>query len=88
MKALSLTIALALAAGAAMAQSVVGITAAAPPALRSIYTSLVKQARDVRKIIVAFNRHPHRNGILNRKSTTSEGVYLTKGQYPHMKAFR
>lgn len=64
------------------------IAAAAPPALRSIYTSLVKQARDVRKVIVAFNRHPHRNGILNRKSTTSEDVYLTKGQYPHMKAFR
>ncbi len=64
------------------------IAAAAPTPLQPIYSSLVNQARDVRKIIAAFGRHPHRNEILNRKSTAAEDVYLAKGQFPHMRAFR
>lgn len=64
------------------------IAAAAPIPLRPIYSSLVNQARDVRKIIATFGRHPHRNRILNRKSTAAEEAYITKGQFPHMKAFR
>ena len=64
------------------------IAAAAPPPLRPIYSSLVDQARDVRKIIAAFGRHPHRNAILNRRSTAAEEAYIAKGQFPHQKAFR
>ncbi len=64
------------------------IAAAAPIALRAIYSSLVDQAREVRKVIAAFGRHPHRNEILNRRSTAAEKEYLNKGQFPHMSAFR
>lgn len=64
------------------------IAAAAPIRLRPIYSSLVNQARDVRKIIATFGRHPHRNRILNRKSTAAEEAYIAKGRFPHMKAFR
>jgi uncharacterized protein (DUF924 family) len=45
------------------------IAASVPASLQPIYASLVTQVRDVRKIIAAFGRHPHRNGILNWKST-------------------
>ncbi|TYB81118.1 DUF924 family protein [Maritimibacter fusiformis] len=64
------------------------IAASAPTALRAIYSSLADQARDVRKVIAAFGRHPHRNEILNRKSTAAEQAYITEGQFPHKKAFR
>jgi uncharacterized protein (DUF924 family) len=64
------------------------IAAAAPIPLRPIYSSLVNQACDVRKIIATFGRHPHRNRILNRKSTAAEEAYIAKGRFPHMKAFR
>ena len=64
------------------------IAATAPTPLKPIYSGLVSQAGDVRKIIAAFGRHPHRNGVLNRKSTAEEEAYLAKGQFPHMKAFR
>lgn len=64
------------------------IAAAAPPHLRPIYSSLADQARDVRKVIAAFGRHPHRNGILNRNSTAAEEAYIARGQFPHMRAFR
>ncbi len=64
------------------------IAAAAPIPLRPIYSSLVSQAREVRKIIALFGRHPHRNEILNRRSTAVEEAYIAKGQFPHMKAFR
>lgn len=64
------------------------IAAAAPIPLRPIYSSLGNQAHDVRKIIAAFGRHPHRNGILNRRSTAAEKAYIAKGRFPHMRAFR
>lgn len=64
------------------------IAATAPIHLRPIYYSLADQARDVRKVIAAFGRHPHRNEILNRKSTAAEDAYIAKGEFPHMKAFR
>lgn len=64
------------------------IAAGAPIPLRSIYVSLADQARDVRQIIAAFGRHPHRNGILNRKSSAAEEAYIAKGRFPHMRAFR
>lgn len=64
------------------------IEATAPVPLRPIYANLVSQARDVRQVIAAFGRHPHRNSVLNRKSTEEEETYLAKGRFPHMKAFR
>ncbi len=64
------------------------IAASAPTALRAIYSSLADQARDVRKVIAAFGRHPHRNEILARTSTDAERAYITEGQFPHKKAFR
>lgn len=64
------------------------IAAAAPSRLQPIYSSLADQARDVRKVIAAFGRHPHRNEILNRKSTAPEETYIAKGHFPHERAFR
>lgn len=64
------------------------VAATAPISLRPIYSSLVNQARDVRKIIEAFGRHPHRNEILNRRSTAAEQAYIAKGEFPHLSAFR
>lgn len=64
------------------------IAAAAPQMLRPIYLSLVEQARDVRKVIAAFGRHPHRNAVLDRKSTAAEDAYLAKGEFPHLRAFQ
>lgn len=64
------------------------VAAAARLSLRPIYSALVNQARDVRKIIFAFGRHPHRNKILRRKSTAAEEAYIGKGEFPHMSAFR
>lgn len=59
-----------------------------PAPLRPIYRSLVRQARDVRQVITAFGRHPHRNRTLGRKSTDAEEVYIRKGDFPHERAFR
>ena len=64
------------------------IAASAPLPLRPIYSSLVDQAREVRKIIAAFGRHPHRNGLLGRQSTSAEQAYIAKGRFPHLRAFR
>lgn len=64
------------------------IAAEAPISLQPIYASLVEQARDVRKIIAAFGRHPHRNVVLGRTSTAEEGAYIAKGEFPHLKVFR
>jgi len=60
----------------------------APAHLQPTYRSLVKQAGDVRKIIAAFGRHPHRNQVLGRQSTPAEEAYIAKGNFPHMRAFR
>jgi len=64
------------------------IVAEAPAHLRPIYRSLVKQAHDVRKVIAAFGRHPHRNQVLGRRSTPAEETYIEKGEFPHLKAFQ
>lgn len=64
------------------------IAAEAPAPLRPIYESLVTQARDVRKVIAAFGRHPHRNQVLGRRSTPEEEAYIAEGRFPHLKAFR
>lgn len=59
----------------------------APAHLRPIYQSLVKQAGDVRQVIAAFGRHPHRNQVLGRVSTPAEEAYLSEGRFPHLRAF-
>jgi len=59
----------------------------APPHLQPIYRSLVKQADDVKQVIAAFGRHPHRNHILGRRSTSAELTYLDEGDFPHERAF-
>lgn len=64
------------------------IAAGAPIPLRPIYISLIKQARNVREVVVAFGRHPHRNSVLRRTSTAAEEAYLAKGAFPHKNAFQ
>ncbi len=64
------------------------IASAAPEHLQPIYRSLVQQAEDVRQVIAAFGRHPHRNQILGRQSTPAETEYLQKGDFPHLRAFQ
>ncbi|PWL16409.1 DUF924 domain-containing protein [Falsochrobactrum shanghaiense] len=64
------------------------IAAEAPASLQPIYQSLVKQAGDVRKVIAAFGRHPHRNQVLGRESTQAEEAYIARGDFPHDRAFQ
>ena len=63
------------------------IAAQAPAELRPIYLSLMTQAHDVRKVIAAFGRHPHRNQALGRQSTPAEEAYIAEGRFPHLRAF-
>ncbi|MBB1498124.1 DUF924 family protein [Paracoccus sp. MC1862] len=63
------------------------IAAQAPADLQPIYLSLVTQAHDVRKVIAAFGRHPHRNQTLGRQSTPAEEAYIAEGRFPHLRAF-
>lgn len=64
------------------------VVAQAPVNLAPIYQSLVKQAQDVRKVIAAFGRHPHRNQLLGRVSTPEEEIYIGKGQFPHLRVLQ
>lgn len=64
------------------------IATEAPAHLQPIYSQLVQQARDVRRVIEAFGRHPHRNRILGRQSSSAEDAYIEQGEFPHLRAFR
>lgn len=64
------------------------IAAQAPVQLVPLYQSLVKQAHDVQEVIANFGRHPHRNQILGRPSTSGEEAYIAKMQFPHLRAFQ
>ena len=64
-----------------------GIAAEVPQHLQPIYRSLVKQARDVREVVAAFGRHPHRNRVLHRPSTEAEEAYIAAENFPHLRAF-
>lgn len=64
------------------------IATQAPANLAPIYHSLIKQAHDVRKIVTAFGRHPHRNHLLDRLSTPDEEAYIANQQFPHLRAFQ
>lgn len=63
------------------------VAAEAPTQLQPIYRSLVKQADDVKQVIAAFGRHPHRNRVLGRRSPPAEEAYISEGQFPHLRAF-
>jgi len=64
------------------------IAAEASASLQPIYQSLVDQAGDVRKVIAAFDRHPHRNKVLGRESTPAEEAYIAGRDFPHERAFQ
>ncbi|MEJ6784944.1 DUF924 family protein [Aminobacter sp. Piv2-1] len=64
------------------------IAAQAPASLQPIYQSLVNHAGDVRKVIAAFGRHPHRNQVLGREPTPAEEAYIAGGDFPHERAFQ
>ena len=64
------------------------ITEQTPPHLAPIYQSFIKQAHDVRQVITAFGRHPHRNQILERPSTPDEEAYLATKQFPHLRVLQ
>jgi uncharacterized protein (DUF924 family) len=63
------------------------LLAEAPVQLLPVYESLLKQAQDVREVIAAFGRHPHRNAILGRSSTPAEAAYIAEGRFPHARLF-
>lgn len=64
------------------------IAAEASASLQPIYQSLVDQAGDVRKVIAAFGRHPHRNKVLGRESAPAEEAYIAGRDFPHERAFQ
>ena len=57
----------------------------APPHLRAMAEFGVSQARAARDVIARFGRHPHRNEILGRTSTSEELEYLRTETPPHMR---
>ena len=56
----------------------------APPHLRAMAEFGVSQSRAVRDVIARFGRHPHRNEILGRTSTSEELEYLRTETPPHL----
>jgi uncharacterized protein (DUF924 family) len=61
------------------------ILAEAPAHLRPGYEFAASQPVEVRKVIAAFGRHPHRNGVLRRVSTSEEDAFLAEGRFPHLR---
>lgn len=50
----------------------------APPEWREFAMGFVDYAKDHHKVITRFGRFPHRNRVLNRKSTPEEQEYLKR----------
>lgn len=61
------------------------IVASSPPALRQIYEWCFTQAKRHHALLERFGRHPHRNNVLGRVSTTEEQAYLDEGDFPHQR---
>lgn len=61
------------------------ILAEAPEHLRPGYAFSAQQPVEVRKVIAAFGRHPHRNAALGRQSTPEELEYIAEGRFPHLR---
>jgi len=57
-----------------------------PSELRRILEHSVAQARGHRDVIARFGRHPHRNAVLGRPSTSAELDYLASGQLVHTRS--
>jgi uncharacterized protein (DUF924 family) len=55
----------------------------APAELHRVLAHSASQARGHRDVIARFGRHPHRNAVLNRQSTSKELDYLAAGQLVH-----
>jgi uncharacterized protein (DUF924 family) len=62
------------------------LTEAAPEHLRLMYRIVEDQHRLGWNVIAAFGRHPHRNAILGRLSTSAEEAYIAAGEFPHQRA--
>jgi uncharacterized protein (DUF924 family) len=50
---------------------------------RKLLEHSARQARGHHDVIVRFGRHPHRNAVLGRESTTEELDYLAAGEFVH-----
>jgi uncharacterized protein (DUF924 family) len=61
------------------------VLAMAPEHLRPGYEFALEQSVEVRKVISAFGRHPHRNAALGRPSTPEEEPYIAAGLFPHLR---
>jgi uncharacterized protein (DUF924 family) len=61
------------------------VAANAPPHLRAMAEFGISQAKGARDVIARFGRHPHRNEILGRTSTSEELEYLRTETPPHMR---
>jgi uncharacterized protein (DUF924 family) len=61
------------------------LAANAPPHLRAMAEFGVSQAKAARDVIARFGRHPHRNEILGRASTSEELEYLRTETPPHLR---
>ena len=57
----------------------------ASPELRTWFEFSANQARGHREVIARFGRHPHRNHLLGRQSTTEELEYLARGEPVHLR---
>lgn len=55
----------------------------APEHLKPGYQFMASQPVEVRKVIAAYGRHPHRNAALGRPSTPEEETYIAAGKFPH-----
>jgi len=62
------------------------ILAEAPDHLKPGYEFSAQQPVEVRKVIAAFGRHPHRNATLGRRSTPQEEAYIAAGRFPHLRS--
>ncbi|MBW4519326.1 MAG: DUF924 domain-containing protein [Scytolyngbya sp. HA4215-MV1] len=55
----------------------------APQEYSTLLEFSAAQARRHRQVIAQFGRHPHRNEVLGRQSTSEELAYLASGQLVH-----
>jgi uncharacterized protein (DUF924 family) len=63
----------------------IAILAMAPGHLCQTYEFALSQCEEVRKVILAYGRHPHRNAALGRESTPEEAIYIATGKFPHLR---
>lgn len=57
----------------------------APEEQRRMLEFSASQARGHRDVVARFGRHPHRNRILHRESTTDELEYLSRNELVHLR---